>query len=134
MHRVWFTPETAQRILVLVRPAVDDLLRIYHEMERRRPDRVRPDGRVDPTYFRLLVDLCRTLERIGRAGVQVKDPREGLLDFPARRDGREVLLCWKVGEATLDHWHEIDQGYAGRRRVDEEGPWEGREFPGERPG
>ena len=82
------------------------------------------DQRVDPVYFALLSQLQSQLTAILESGVQVKDLRAGLLDFPARRDGRQVLLCWKVGEDALGFWHETGAGFDGRRPVDEDGPWE----------
>jgi len=124
MTPILFTPSSARRALTEIRPVAERMCRLFRSLEQRKPRRIASDNRVDPVYFRLLVDLCRSFDRIGRSGVQVKDPREGLLDFPAKRDGRDVLLCWKVGEPTLDFWHEAEEGLAGRRRVDEEGPWE----------
>jgi hypothetical protein len=58
------------------------------------------------------------LAHIQRAGVQVKDLDLGLLDFPSLRDGRTVLLCWHVGEDGIEYWHDVDEGFAGRRPVD----------------
>jgi hypothetical protein len=48
----------------------------------------------------------------------VKDLDLGLLDFPAHHDGREVELCWHVGEESVGFWHEIGEGYAGRKPID----------------
>lgn len=59
--------------------------------------------------------LVECVRRIDAAGVQVKDLDEGLLDFPAKRDGEDVLLCWKVGEPEVAFWHGIDEGFAGRK-------------------
>ncbi|MGD2161842.1 MAG: DUF2203 domain-containing protein [Anaerolineales bacterium] len=47
--------------------------------------------------------------------VLIKDVRNGLIDFPSRREGRIVLLCWRYGEPEVAHWHEIDTGYADRQ-------------------
>ena len=60
-----------------------------------------------------------TLSEINAIGVQVKDLDIGLLDFPCRMDGEIVLLCWKMGEPTISHWHGTEEGYAGRRPIDE---------------
>jgi hypothetical protein len=49
----------------------------------------------------------------------VKDADEGLVDFPALREGEEILLCWKLGEAEIAYWHDLEQGFAGRRPIDE---------------
>jgi hypothetical protein len=56
---------------------------------------------------------------IHATGVQVKDIDIGLLDFPCRLDGEIVLLCWKLGEPTISHWHSTEEGFAGRKPIDE---------------
>jgi len=60
-----------------------------------------------------------TLAEIDATGVQVKDLDIGLLDFPCKVDGRTVLLCWKLGEKGITHWHGTSEGFAGRKPVDD---------------
>jgi hypothetical protein len=52
-------------------------------------------------------------------GVQVKDLDAGLLDFPCRVDDEVVLLCWRMGETSIEHWHTVESGFKGRQPVDE---------------
>jgi hypothetical protein len=59
--------------------------------------------------------LVECVRQIDEAGVQVKDLDEGLLDFPAKRDDADILLCWKVGEPEIGFWHGVDEGFAGRK-------------------
>jgi hypothetical protein len=59
------------------------------------------------------------LAEIDSIGVQVKDLEIGLLDFPCEVDGRVVLLCWKLGENGITHWHSVSEGFAGRKPIDE---------------
>jgi hypothetical protein len=59
------------------------------------------------------------LAEIDSIGVQVKDIDIGLLDFPCEVEGRVVLLCWKMGENSITHWHSTDEGFAGRKPIDE---------------
>jgi hypothetical protein len=59
-----------------------------------------------------VVDCVNELQALG---LLVKDLDEGLVDFPALRDGEEVLLCWHVGEEAVAFWHGIDEGFAGRK-------------------
>jgi hypothetical protein len=59
------------------------------------------------------------LAEIDSIGVQVKDLNIGLLDFPCQVEGRIVLLCWKVGEKSITHWHGTEEGFAGRKPIDE---------------
>ncbi len=50
-------------------------------------------------------------------GVQVKDLSIGLVDFPHIRDGREVFLCYRLGEETVEFWHDLEAGFVGRQRL-----------------
>jgi hypothetical protein len=59
------------------------------------------------------------VEEIDAIGVQVKDLDTGLLDFPCKVDDEVVLLCWKIGEARITHWHTMESGFAGRQPLDE---------------
>jgi hypothetical protein len=67
-----------------------------------------------------------TLAEIDAIGVQVKDLNAGLLDFPCKIDGAIVLLCWKLGEKEITHWHTVDSGFSGRKPLDDR-------FKGEKP-
>ena len=60
-----------------------------------------------------------TLAEIDATGVQVKDLDIGLLDFPCQVEDRTVLLCWKLGEKGITHWHDTSEGFAGRKPIDE---------------
>jgi hypothetical protein len=59
------------------------------------------------------------LAEIDSIGVQVKDIDIGLLDFPCEVDGSVVLLCWRMGEPSITHWHSTTEGFAGRKPIDE---------------
>jgi hypothetical protein len=78
------------------------------QMARRKAEREKAIHRVKDT-----------LAEINAIGVQVKDIEIGLLDFPCKVEGRVVLLCWKLGEQGITHWHTSSEGFAGRKPVDE---------------
>jgi hypothetical protein len=78
------------------------------QMARRKAEREKAIHRVKDT-----------LAEINAIGVQVKDINIGLLDFPCKVEGRIVLLCWKLGEQGITHWHTSSEGFAGRKPVDE---------------
>jgi hypothetical protein len=59
------------------------------------------------------------LAEIDSIGVQVKDIDIGLLDFPCEVEGQIILLCWKLGEKSITHWHGTQEGFAGRKPIDE---------------
>lgn len=123
MNCRFFTLPAARRTLRRIRPTAERLHRLYRELDRRRPPEIDGDSRVDPLYFTMLRRLVVGIARLDREGLKADDLRRGVLNFPALRDGRPVLLCWRVGEPSLAYWHEPHAAGCARRPVDEDGPW-----------
>jgi hypothetical protein len=122
-----FTVEQANRTLPLVRKIVDDVVRQHRRwrdaiLELELPVSAahanHPPGRIEQIE-REAQQLARELDGYQRElealGIQLKDRRLGLVDFPSEIDGRRVLLCWRHGEPDVQYWHEVDSGYAGRQ-------------------
>ena len=59
--------------------------------------------------------MSAAVARIDALGITLRDIERGLIDFPALAAGRQVWLCWQLGEADVDHWHELEDGFGGRR-------------------
>ena len=72
-------------------------------------------GELAETIQREADAVAASAQEITAAGAQIKSLEEGLLDFPTERDGKEVLLCWKLGEDDIRYWHGVDEGFAGRK-------------------
>jgi hypothetical protein len=68
-------------------------------------------------WIRTLAGMQELLGEFQRREIQIKDIERGLLDFPALIGGREVFLCWESDEETVEFWHDLDAGYAGRERL-----------------
>lgn len=66
----------------------------------------------------LAVAIRNAIERIHATGCVVKDIEVGLLDFPSQIDGKEVFLCWRLGEDRIRFYHGMDEGFAGRKPID----------------
>lgn len=77
-------------------------------LARRKAERARAEQRAK--------DAVAEIDSIG---VQVKDLDIGLLDFPCEVDGKTILLCWKLGEKGITHWHGTNEGFAGRKPIDQ---------------
>ena len=75
-------------------------------------------GRLKSERERANQQVEDAVREIGASGAQVKDLDLGLLDFPYLLSGRLVLLCWKLGEPLIEHWHGVDEGYANRKPLD----------------
>jgi hypothetical protein len=102
-------------------PVQAELRRAYAQLEKAgltgQAPPAEPAGEargIRGRFLALALALAEEYEGLEAIGVMVKDPEIGLCDFPSIRGGRVVLLCWKLGEPSVDYWHELDAGYAGR--------------------
>ena len=62
--------------------------------------------------------LRTAIEQVQEVGCLIKDLDIGLIDFPTTYRGAEVCLCWKLGEAGIEYWHGVEEGFRGRKRID----------------
>ena len=76
---------------------------------------------VNADYFKALLRVRRDLKEIHDSGAQVKDIQSGLVDFPSRLFGKDVLLCWKMGEDEIRFWHDLESGFSGRQPLPDTG-------------
>lgn len=120
-----FSVEEANELLPRVRPIVKAIqrahARVMGSQDAARAAAARTDmgggGMIGGTrYIAALINLAEEAGKLEANGVQMKDYGRGLIDFPHLRDGRIVLLCWQLGEGdTIEWWHEIEAGFAGRQ-------------------
>lgn len=126
--RKYFTIAQAMRALPLVRRIASDIQAV--EIQRREliqwagTSLTEKNTDLDEVglgrkFEALSRDMVRLIAELSTIGVELKDPARGLLDFPAIFEGREILLCWQVGETGISCWHEVDTGFAGRRSINE---------------
>ncbi len=95
---------------------------------RRTFEQVRPlaeklEGTQGTEREALTETIQRELQPLVDSGIEVK-ALDGLVDFRALREGRTVYLCWRWGEERITHWHELDTGFSGRRRIKADDPFE----------
>lgn len=118
-----FSVAEANRMVPILRPIVErivadhDVLRgIEHDIAAAREKSASGGGsRHGATYIAKLKSLTDAVRRVERLGIQMKDYRLGLCDFPHYRDGRVVLLCWRLGENEIKWWHDTDTGFGSRQ-------------------
>jgi hypothetical protein len=126
--RKYYTVEEANKALPLVRMIVSDIVRqdrIVDDLQRRLATLTkarRPSNDVyaeEIAQFQAELDaedgkLRSYVEELGKLGVELKGS-DGLCDFYCVMDGREVFLCWRLGEPEVSYWHDLDAGFAGRK-------------------
>jgi hypothetical protein len=118
-----YTVEEANALLEELRPALERIrearrtvLRSAERIGRSVPAN---GGGIDGTaHWEALRVLRQGVEDLGARSLILRDADTGLIDFPARREGRLVYLCWRPDEDRVGHWHEVDAGFGGRRPLD----------------
>jgi hypothetical protein len=121
-----YTPREANEALVIVRPILKELMEIGARIREHQPEywsvvQKSAGNGGNLALSKLLPDFDRLdllLHKIQDMEIEVKDLSIGLIDFVGLRDGREVYLCWKYGEDSIQFWHEIDDGFQGRQLID----------------
>lgn len=132
----YFTREQAERLL----PTVESLIReaLFLKAEFQESDTILRNatrdimmrGGMSMDRERMLearrkrdasvTKLQATLEQVQNHGCLVKDLDIGLLDFPTLYRGQEVYLCWRLGESRIEFWHGVEEGFRGRKPIDDD--------------
>ena len=122
-----FELEEARSTLPLVSRIVSDIVEVTAQMKEiyleirevagEGSDRERLDE-LQERLQKIADGRSEFFEELAALGIEMKDPNKGLVDFPALLDGRVVYLCWKLGEETIEHWHELATGFDNREPVE----------------
>jgi hypothetical protein len=120
-----FTVEEANSLLPNVRPIVHTIQRTHRRLVASESAAKQAAEGAEYggggmagglRYADLLMELSVGANQLEALGIQIKDYNHGLIDFPSMRDGRVVLLCWKVDEGdNIEWWHDVEAGFAGRQ-------------------
>ncbi|UCH59105.1 MAG: DUF2203 domain-containing protein [Anaerolineales bacterium] len=121
----YFTLDEANITLEIIRPLVREALEIRTKLLELQPE-LAPvlqnilgnGGNLAGSRAAIEFDRLHSLiTQINATGAQLKDINSGLVDFLARREGRDIYLCWRYGEERVSHWHDLDTGFAGRQAI-----------------
>lgn len=120
MDSDYVTLEEAEQRIAKVRPLLESARRLKREIEtiaagydydtvllEQEKERLTP----------LMSQLAENLDNLEDLGCYVKDLDIGLVDFLSSFEGRDVFLCWKLGEAHISHWHETNEGFSSRQEI-----------------
>src|SRR5438132_2679131 len=129
-NKKYYTIHEANAALPLVRAIVSDVVSLAAEMRQHYAsiEQVRrDDGEISADDPDVAGDALQSLRdgndkmkdyvrELQGLGIELKDFHTGLVDFRSTLDGREVFLCWRLDEPDVAYWHELDAGFAGRRK------------------
>jgi hypothetical protein len=127
-----FTPGEAEALLPRIIPLLEEIQQLRsayvagEEQLEALQEKLQGNGHIaQPKVAQARAAMAHAVQGIDRAvaamnalGVLVKDLESGLVDFPARRQGREVYLCWRLGEPRIGWWHPTDSGFADRLPIE----------------
>ena len=123
-YKKHYTREEANALLPDIRRWLQKLGQSYQAMgklEKRLSGMVSQGGDVGGEqvnqYVKTLVDIKEVLDEFQVREIFIKDATRGLIDFPAIIGGKEVFLCWEQDEETVEFWHDLETGFAGRERL-----------------
>jgi hypothetical protein len=129
-ERTRYTLEEANAMLPLLRAILRDVTTLQAEQRERyvRLVRLQKTDGMDRAHREEVQQMIEQFERgqdkmreyefeLEKLSVELKDYDTGLIDFRHIKDGREVYLCWKLGEPEVAHWHELDAGFSGRQKI-----------------
>jgi hypothetical protein len=127
---VRYTPQKARAALPLVQRIVQDVVETYKDLEsevaggaeitlrglRINLGRGRGGLKHEPSETQRLLEAY--IDELHSLGIEVLDPKQGLIVFHSERKGEPVYLCWALGQPTVTHWYSINESYAARRPID----------------
>ncbi len=130
-----FTLEQAQALLPVLKSLLKSAMngkKVIEQIEKELQDlrhRILLSGGLSVDVAKLsarraerekaMQEIKDALAEVHAIGVQVKDLDIGLLDFPCAVEDEIVLLCWKLGEEKIEYWHGLEEGFKGRKPIDE---------------
>jgi hypothetical protein len=125
IHDRHFTVEEANAELGRIAPLLEELREAKEQLlddeAREALSEASPtNGGGDPgrQVGKAFLEVRRILVELTEAGIVVRDVDRGLIDFPALREGREVYLCWQLGEDRVAWWHDLESGFGGREPLE----------------
>jgi len=108
------------------RADIEGRLKTLCELTGQAPDDLGPDPDDEPAIAGLKAELAQRVDayqegwqELEKMGAVLKDPRIGLLDFHGTVEGKRVWLCWKFGEEEVSYYHALDEGFSGRKPIDQ---------------
>jgi hypothetical protein len=117
-----FTLEQANKSLPLVRRIVADIVKAHALAVERHAALESASGTKESAVAQQALEMAVArfddlVDELDDVGAELKDRESGLVDFIGRHEGRDVYLCWKLGEESIAYWHELDAGFAGRKAI-----------------
>lgn len=128
MPKKYFTVESAQKQMPKIKKSLSKLQNLKKAIDAITSVRIDPkeieyeefietSTKLSKEFHKLSYEFYKELEQLEKTGCVLKDLEQGLIDFYCRFEGRDIFLCWRLGEGRIKAWHEIEEGFAGRQPI-----------------
>ena len=128
MPKKYFTVESAQNQIPKIRKSLLKLRNLKKAIDAILSVRIDPaeigyeefletNTKLNKEYHKLSYEFYKELENLEKTGCLLKDLEQGLVDFYCKFEGKDIFLCWNLGEDKIKAWHEIDAGFIGRNPI-----------------
>lgn len=127
MRRYYSIPE-AEEMIKTLKPKLLKLMKLSKAIDlldsidiqySDEYETIKSDVLMNKKFHDYSLKFCKEVEKLLKAGVVLKDLEQGLINFFSLHNGREIFLCWKLGEENVSSWYEIDADYELRKPVSE---------------
>ncbi len=116
----YLTIEQAEQRLAMVRPLIETARLLKREIEMIAANYNYDSVLLEeekPRINQLVTKLSETIDELEDQGCYIKDLDVGIVDFLSTFEGRDIFLCWRLGEQNVAHWHEIDENFSQRQEI-----------------
>lgn len=128
MQKKYFTVDSAQKQIPKIRKSLMKLQNLKKAIDAILSVRIDPNEigfeefletntKLNREYHKVSYEFYKELEKLEKVGCQLKDLEQGLVDFYCKFEGRDIFLCWRLGEDRIKAWHEVDAGFIGRKSI-----------------
>ena len=128
MTKKYFTVENTKKKIPAIKKSLLKLQNLKKAIDAILSVRIDPreieydefletNTKLNKEYHKLSYEFYRELEKSEKIGCILKDLEQGLVDFYCKFEGRDIFLCWKLGEDKIKAWHEVNAGFAGRQSI-----------------
>lgn len=127
-YPVYYSLEEARLLLPILEEKLLKLIQIQKALEFLSTVNVENESggqeidlmitKLNMKYYKKIYLYHKYIAQLLSMGVVIKDLQQGLIDFNAKYGGRDIFLCWRIGEKDIHFWHEIEEGFAGRQPIE----------------
>ena len=122
--RKYYTVSEAEDIIPLLKPRMINLIKLSRAIEFLESvdiqyvdeyETIKQDVSMNKKFHEYSLKFCREVEKLLKMGVVLRDTEEGIINFFSLHEGKEIFLCWKLGEHRIDSWYEMNSDYEFRK-------------------